>query len=132
MAARFTKATEDAQRYADEHDLERMITQMVNVLVTIKPKEPQAYMCRWLLEHCGDEQRESTGLKITQDLPEKDQGLLNKSREMHDRQQRRSRKLKAQAEAQALAAAKAAAAAKKDLMTAREASPSPASDGSQA
>ena len=33
-------------------------------------KAPTAYMARWLLEHCTEEQQHKTGLKIVTELPE--------------------------------------------------------------
>mmetsp|Transcript_52061 Transcript_52061/g.111440 ORF Transcript_52061/g.111440 Transcript_52061/m.111440 type:complete len:143 (-) Transcript_52061:181-609(-) len=67
---KFAKATEDAKKYTEEHDLERLVTQMANMVVTVKPENPQAYMARWLMDRCTKEQLKNVNLKITRDLPE--------------------------------------------------------------
>merc|ERR1712079_654182 len=59
------------KKYTDEHDLERLVTQMVNYVVTMKPHDPEAFMVRWLLERCNLDQAESTGIKIVKELPKR-------------------------------------------------------------
>eukprot|EP00931_Biecheleriopsis_adriatica_P010039 TRINITY_DN111133_c0_g1_i1.p1 TRINITY_DN111133_c0_g1~~TRINITY_DN111133_c0_g1_i1.p1 ORF type:complete len:146 (+),score=18.82 TRINITY_DN111133_c0_g1_i1:55-492(+) len=68
MAGKYSKATEDAKRYADQHDLERLVTQMVNSLMANKPEDPQTHMLRWLLEQTSPEQARAAPVKIVRDL----------------------------------------------------------------
>eukprot|EP00405_Crypthecodinium_cohnii_P043647 CAMPEP_0206576012 /NCGR_PEP_ID=MMETSP0325_2-20121206/30475_1 /ASSEMBLY_ACC=CAM_ASM_000347 /TAXON_ID=2866 /ORGANISM="Crypthecodinium cohnii, Strain Seligo" /LENGTH=216 /DNA_ID=CAMNT_0054081101 /DNA_START=90 /DNA_END=740 /DNA_ORIENTATION=+ len=89
---KFTKAVEEAKRYSDTHDLERVITQMVNWVVHEKPDKPEAYMVRWLLEKCTPEQlqqvqKENSNLRIVAPLPEKPKVVQDRSREAWDRYQ---------------------------------------------
>mmetsp|Transcript_11195 Transcript_11195/g.8738 ORF Transcript_11195/g.8738 Transcript_11195/m.8738 type:complete len:106 (-) Transcript_11195:239-556(-) len=69
-SGKFAKATEEAKRYVDRHDLERTVNQMVNVVVTAKPKDPKAHMLRWLLENCSAEQQKAVGIRVAKDLPQ--------------------------------------------------------------
>eukprot|EP00439_Symbiodinium_sp_Y106_P042220 s348_g5.t1 len=64
MSAKFAKATEDAKKYAEQHELERTVTHMVNNLMATKPEEPTAHMLRWLLTTCSAEQLKAAPVKI--------------------------------------------------------------------
>lgn len=86
-AAKYSKATDDARAYANEHDLERTITQMINMVVTYKPQDPKGLMIRWLLERCTPEQQEIVDLEITRELPKKPP-LDERSREAYERYMR--------------------------------------------
>mmetsp|Transcript_50540 Transcript_50540/g.101688 ORF Transcript_50540/g.101688 Transcript_50540/m.101688 type:complete len:83 (-) Transcript_50540:45-293(-) len=68
-SGKFAKATEEARRYSEKHDVERLVTQMVNMVVTVKPRDPKAHMIRWLLERCDHQQKRSLKVHIYKDLP---------------------------------------------------------------
>eukprot|EP00929_Paragymnodinium_shiwhaense_P050952 TRINITY_DN25650_c0_g1_i1.p2 TRINITY_DN25650_c0_g1~~TRINITY_DN25650_c0_g1_i1.p2 ORF type:complete len:147 (-),score=67.04 TRINITY_DN25650_c0_g1_i1:210-650(-) len=111
MAQRFNKATEEVRDYVEEHDLEKTITQLVNVLVTLRPKEPKSYMARWMLEHCDQEQKKDVKLEIVKELEEPDQKLLDKSLDAYRKDRKRRAKIRQQAkerEKERLAAEEAA------------------------
>eukprot|EP00434_Breviolum_minutum_P008651 symbB.v1.2.007628.t1/scaffold470.1/size199496/5 len=63
MPQNITKAQEEAQRYVDEHGLDRMVTKLMNGIIAEKPEDPKLYMIRWLAERCSDEQLENSGLE---------------------------------------------------------------------
>mmetsp|Transcript_33180 Transcript_33180/g.60107 ORF Transcript_33180/g.60107 Transcript_33180/m.60107 type:complete len:133 (+) Transcript_33180:85-483(+) len=69
MAAKFGKATEEARRYAEQHDLERLVQQMVNSCMATKPEDPQAHMLRYLLESSSAQQVQESPVRIVQDVP---------------------------------------------------------------
>mmetsp|Transcript_126443 Transcript_126443/g.224052 ORF Transcript_126443/g.224052 Transcript_126443/m.224052 type:complete len:160 (+) Transcript_126443:66-545(+) len=69
--AKFSRAHEDAKRYVDEHNVERLVTQMINETVTLKPQDPKGFMVRWLLEKCDKEQQKETGVKIVREAAER-------------------------------------------------------------
>eukprot|EP00933_Yihiella_yeosuensis_P051256 TRINITY_DN49134_c0_g1_i1.p1 TRINITY_DN49134_c0_g1~~TRINITY_DN49134_c0_g1_i1.p1 ORF type:complete len:113 (+),score=29.72 TRINITY_DN49134_c0_g1_i1:91-429(+) len=87
MSGKFTKATEEAKKYAEKHDLERLIAQMVNTLVITKPEEPTAHMLRYLLEKCDLDQQSRAPVKIVKDVPEKKVNQMpeDRSRTMYDK-----------------------------------------------
>ncbi len=60
-----TKAQEEAQRYVDEHGLDRLVTKMMNGMIAEKPEDPKLYMMKWLAERCNDDQLQLAGMVRT-------------------------------------------------------------------
>eukprot|EP00427_Karlodinium_veneficum_P022157 CAMPEP_0169111076 /NCGR_PEP_ID=MMETSP1015-20121227/26869_1 /TAXON_ID=342587 /ORGANISM="Karlodinium micrum, Strain CCMP2283" /LENGTH=75 /DNA_ID=CAMNT_0009172943 /DNA_START=42 /DNA_END=269 /DNA_ORIENTATION=+ len=60
---KLTRVQEEAQRYVDEHQLDRMVTQMMNKMIKEKPDDPKLFMITWLTERCNDKQLNAIGLQ---------------------------------------------------------------------
>jgi len=89
-SGKFAKAAEDAKRYVDGHDLERVITQMVNWVILERPAEPEAYMVRWLMDRCNEDQlkevvSDNWGLRVERDLPPRPKPKESRSREAYEK-----------------------------------------------
>lgn len=84
MAGKYARAADDAKAWAEEHDLERLITRMVNSTVTEKPSDPHCYMMRYLLESCTPEQVRQAGVKVARPLPQRHERAEGKSKEAYE------------------------------------------------
>jgi len=62
MPQNLTKAQEEAQRYVDEHGLDRLITKLMNTIIADKPEDPKLFMIKWLGDRCSDEQLQEAGM----------------------------------------------------------------------
>mmetsp|Transcript_22958 Transcript_22958/g.53712 ORF Transcript_22958/g.53712 Transcript_22958/m.53712 type:complete len:85 (+) Transcript_22958:101-355(+) len=77
-AESITKAQEEAQRYVDEHEIDRLVTKMMNALIAEKPEDPKLFMIKWLSDRCSSKSLQEVGLKRVArgPMPKKTESLV--------------------------------------------------------
>ena len=63
-APRFHKAQEEARQYVNQHNLERVFSQLLNSVVQAKPFNPFVFLIKQLAKHVPDEELQEQGIII--------------------------------------------------------------------
>lgn len=63
MPQNLTRAQEEAQRYVDETGIDRIVTKMMNAIISEKPDDPKLFMMKYLSERLTDDELELAGIK---------------------------------------------------------------------
>ena len=63
-APRFHKAQEEARQYVNQHNLERVFSQLLNSVVQAKPFNPFVFLIKQLAKHVPEEELQEQGIII--------------------------------------------------------------------
>merc|ERR1712113_890722 len=69
-----TDAQKEAQKYVDDHGIDRLITKTMNSVIAEKPQDAKLFMIRYLAERCSDAELDAGG--IQRPGPPKKESLL--------------------------------------------------------
>ena len=60
--AKYTKAQEDAKKYMESHNLERLVAIMLNHCIQRKSGNPKVFMIKFLMERCSAQELTEAGV----------------------------------------------------------------------